>query len=283
MSQPGAVDPLVVAARGALLDALAALEPFGDAVILVGAQAIYLHTGDSSVAIAEFTTDADLALDTRRLSANPRIETAMNAAGFHRDPIAPQPGSWISPSGVPVDLMVAEQQAGSGGRRGARIPPHANDAARRARGLEGALVDNTRMRLAAHDPDSDRRGAHVRVAGPAALLIAKLHKIAERYENERPVAPKDAHDVYRLLQAISTSQLASGLHHLRADPLSAATANAGLRFLRDLFAGPEAAGSLHAGRAEAEVGEPEVVAASVALLAADLLAAVNEHDDGSHR
>jgi hypothetical protein len=43
-------DPQVVSARRALLDALDALGPHRDAVILVGAQAIYLHTGSAEVA-----------------------------------------------------------------------------------------------------------------------------------------------------------------------------------------------------------------------------------------
>ena len=40
-------------------------------------------------------------------------------------------------------------------------------------------------------------------------------------------------------------------------------------------AGPEALGSVMAGRAEAGVGEPDIVAASVAALADDLLLALD--------
>ena len=57
------MDELYVIARQVLLDALEALGPHRDATILVGAQAIYLHTGDAELAVAEYTTDADLALD----------------------------------------------------------------------------------------------------------------------------------------------------------------------------------------------------------------------------
>lgn len=119
-----------------------------------------MHTGEAPVAIAEYTTDADLAMDTRHLPDTPRIEAAMEAARFHRDPTTSQPGSWISPAGVPVDLMVAERQAGAGGRRGARIPPHEANAARRARGLEAALIDNAEMLIRSHDLASEpSRGA----------------------------------------------------------------------------------------------------------------------------
>jgi hypothetical protein len=44
MSKPGVSTDKLVAARCVLLDALQALQPHLDAVILVGAQAIYLHT-----------------------------------------------------------------------------------------------------------------------------------------------------------------------------------------------------------------------------------------------
>jgi hypothetical protein len=62
------VDPLYVAARRVLLDALEALAPHGDAVVIVGAQAIYLRTGDGDLTVAPYTTDGDLALDPSRLT-----------------------------------------------------------------------------------------------------------------------------------------------------------------------------------------------------------------------
>jgi hypothetical protein len=40
-----------------LLDALGALADHRRAVILVGAQAIYLHTHGADIAVAEYTTD----------------------------------------------------------------------------------------------------------------------------------------------------------------------------------------------------------------------------------
>ena len=44
MSVTGAPDPLYVRARRRLLDALDALEPHLDAIVLVGAQAVHLHS-----------------------------------------------------------------------------------------------------------------------------------------------------------------------------------------------------------------------------------------------
>jgi hypothetical protein len=49
------VDNLIVQARAALLDALAALDEHRDKVIVVGAQAVYLRSGQADVAIAEAT------------------------------------------------------------------------------------------------------------------------------------------------------------------------------------------------------------------------------------
>ncbi|MCU0309279.1 MAG: GSU2403 family nucleotidyltransferase fold protein [Thermoleophilia bacterium] len=230
-----------VQARAALLDALTALGVHRDAVVLVGAQAIYLHTGEAPVALAPFTKDADLAIDRRRLGDHPPIEQAMRAAGFVPDPTARQPGTWLSPEGVPVDLMVPEAQSDPGGRRGARIPPHARDATRRAAGMEAAVVDNEVRTLTALDPADAR---------------------------------KDAHDVYRLLVACRTDALARDLRRLTRDDLAGPVTRHALDLLAGLFASPEALGATMAGRAETAVGSPETVAASVALLAADLLSAL---------
>lgn len=260
------------------MDACEALRDQLDAVVLVGAQAIYLHTGGIDVALAEATKDSDLALDTRRLTDNPLIEQAMSDAGFYRHPVDPQPGGWFNPQGIPVDLMVAAAQSGVTGakRRGVNLPPHDARAARRAVGLEAAMVDRTLMDVAAL-ADTDPRHYRINVAGPAALLVAKLHKIGERQATGRPerLNDKDAHDIYRLLVATPTDALAEGVERLTSDPLSAAVTAGALDFLRDLFAaGPDALGSLMAGRAEGLAGGPDTVAAAAGILAADLLDAL---------
>jgi hypothetical protein len=271
MSAPGDAD-LVVAARAALLDALGALVDQRDALVLIGAQAIYLHTGAARVGLAEATKDSDLAVDPRALSDDPLLDDAMTRAGFHRDLAHPQPGSWLSRDGIPVDLMVPEALAGGGGRRGARIPPHSRNAARRTAGLEAAVIDNGPMTITALDP-RDRRRAAVAVAGPAALLIAKLHKLGERQPTPARLIDKDAHDVYRLLVATDTSQLAASLDRLCRDELAGDASRIALEHLRALFAlGSDALGAQMAGRAEQLVGDPAVVSAATATLAADLLA-----------
>ena len=276
MSSNGAGD-LLVQARSALLDALTALSDHRDSVVVIGAQAIYLHTGAAEVALAEATKDSDLALDSRSLGPDPLIEAAMTRANFILNPTSRQPGSWINVHGIPVDLMVPEAIAGGSGRRGGRIPPHAPTATRRAVGLEAAVVDHAEMDIRSLSK-ADLRVVSAQVAGPAALLVAKLHKLGERQDDPARLVDKDAHDVYRLLVAISTDRLADGLRRLSKDDLAGPVTTKALTYLADLFAGGATAkGSVMAGRAEEGIGEPDVVAASCAVLASDLLAAVKLH------
>ncbi len=268
----GSDDDLQVRVRSVLLDALIALDAHSDSVVVIGAQAIYLHTGSATVAVAEATKDSDLGIDLRTLGDDPLIEEAMARAGFHHDPLAGQPGSWLSPDGIPVDLMVPDAIAGKG-RRSVEAPPHDKRALRRAVGLEAAVVDNAVMTIHALAADDDRV-IESRVAGPAALLVAKLHKLGERQGTPDRLVDKDAYDVYRLLVAIATDGLATALVRLLADELAGDVTGAALDFLAQLFGNAGGAGSVMAGRAEELVGDPAVVAAACAALAGDLLAAV---------
>ncbi len=93
---------------------------------------------------------------------------------------------------APVDLMVPEAGAGAG-RRGVRVPPRDSWAMRRVGGLEAALVDNSRTSIGAVDPAADPREFTVAVAGPAALLVAKLHEIHDRIDTADRLNDKDAH------------------------------------------------------------------------------------------
>jgi hypothetical protein len=241
-------------------------------LIVIGAQAIYLHTGNARVALAEATKDSDLALDPRLLLDDPLIEDAMLRTGFYANPNN-QPGAWMSPAGIPVDLMVPESLAvpGPRGTRGARIPPHSKRSTRRALGLEAVVIDNAMMDIGALD-GTDHRSYTARVAGPAALLVAKIHKIAERQDDPRRLNDKDAHDVYRLLVASDTGQIATTLKALSADPLSKSATRLALDQFDILFAeGPEALGSMMAGRAEEGIGDPANTSLSVSILASDIL------------
>jgi hypothetical protein len=273
MSPAGDAD-LLVAARAALLDALTALVAHREALVLIGAQAIYLHTDAAAVALAETTKDSDLAVDPRELHDVPLLDDAMQEAGFRLDTTHPQPGSWISPAGIPVDLMVPTALAGDRGRRGARIPPHSIHATRRTNGLEAAVVDHAPMTIAALDP-ADPRQVTINVAGPAALLISKLHKLGERRNDPGRFLDKDAHDIYRLLIATDSEQLAARLDCLARDDLAGEATRTAITYLKDFFASTGSRlGATMAGRAEQLVGEPDVVTAAVTALADDLLGAM---------
>jgi len=65
------VDELHVLARRVLLDALHAIGTHRDAVVLVGAQAVYLRVGEADLSVAPFTTDGDLAIDPTALAEAP--------------------------------------------------------------------------------------------------------------------------------------------------------------------------------------------------------------------
>lgn len=271
MSLPGGVDLLVVARR-VLLDALEALADHRDALVLIGAQAIYLHTGATPIALPEMTKDSDLAIDRRQLADDPLLEEAMLRAGFE---LGKDPGSWRGAMGVPVDLMIPESMSEPGGRRGGRVPPHSKRATRRASGLEAAIVDHAPRDIASLDP-ADRRAFAMEVAGPAALLVAKLHKLRDRDERDPDrLNDKDAHDVYRLLVGVATQDLARALETLLVNELAVKATRVALDLFDDLFASsPEALGCQMAGRAEELVGDPANVARSTAELAGDLTRAV---------
>lgn len=233
--------PIYVAARRVLLDALEALEPQIEAVIVVGAQAVYLRTGETEMAIAPYTTDGDLALDPALVGEEPRLEGLMRGAGFALS--GGQPGAWakgVEVEGrlvdIPVDLMVPEALAPEGGRRSARIPPHDRMATRRAVGLEAAVVDNDVMSVTALD-GSDPRAFDVRVAGSTALLVAKLHKLAERVEGGRAdrMADKDAADVYRLMLATPTELVVGRLRGLLVHPNAGPVTGQAVGLLGGLF------------------------------------------------
>ena len=266
----GVADRETVLARCVLLDALDALGSHCDACILVGAQAVYVHTGPSDIAVPEHTTDADLAIDPRRLAASPLLGPTLLAAGFRA---SGRPGTWLGKEDVEVDLMVPAT-LGGGGRRGARIPPHDNNAMRKAKGLEAALEDCAVRSIASLEPETDRRVHQFRVAGPASLLVAKLHKITDRAGDADRSQDKDALDVLRFLQAVPTHTLAASLRQLRNTAICAEIVAEAIDQLAQLFAHERALGAEMAVRASGGLADPETVRASCAVLARELLEAV---------
>src|SRR5450631_1435830 len=62
-----------IQARRTLLDALDALQSHRNSLVLIGAQAVFLHTGSTGLSVPPMTTDADLALNTDLLADDPEI------------------------------------------------------------------------------------------------------------------------------------------------------------------------------------------------------------------
>lgn len=249
-----------------LLDALTALEGHLDNLILVGAQAVYHHAGDADLNVPLFTTDGDLAINTRDLADVPEIGAALRQAGFTP---GPDPGHWSTTSDVAVDLMVVPHQAGTArsSARAARIAPHEKLTARIARGLEPALIDNSHVSIASLEP-GDARAFHLRVAGPAALLTAKAIKISERLGQAEThpdrLKQKDAHDAFRILQAINTPDLLRGMAKHQADQHAAAVTQEAIEVYR--IHASTAEGRVSQLAADAAQGDPTVAPAFAALV-----------------
>lgn len=278
MSQSGEIrsgDP--VGARLALLDALEALESHLDSLILVGSQAIYVHTKGMKSKVAEFTRDADLSIDPRILQTSPLIEMLLDNAGFTLKD-SQLPGGWWNESDVRVDIMVAEVFAGRAGRS-ADIRPHSGAVARSTRGIEGCLADNSYFTICSQD-EMDGRSFEIKVAGPASLIIAKAFKIHERISNpKRRLEDKDAHDVYRMLATIDLETIMAGFETILKNEAIKPVMIEGLGFINDLFAaGVGAEGSMRAGRAEFGVGEEEQVAQAASILAGELISECRAKD-----
>lgn len=110
-ARAAAPDLLYVAARGVLLDGLEALGEQRRAVILVGAQAVYLRVGAADLATTPHTTDADVVLDPHELQPHPSLAEALGRAGFtpKLGESGPVIGSWVAER--EVHGMPARRQA----------------------------------------------------------------------------------------------------------------------------------------------------------------------------
>ena len=273
------MDELYVLARRVLLDALEALGPHRKAVTLVGAHAIYMRVGEADLPVAPYTTDGDLAIDPATLGEVPPLEQAFMQAGF-----LPRGGDsvgvWVTrrptkanpTTEVTIDLLVPATISPGKGRRAARLPGHDAHSARIVRGLDGIIVDSDVMSVAALD-SSDDRMVDIRVAGSAALLVAKVHKIRDRSGTPRST-DKDALDVLRLLRGTSTDDLASRMHRLLSDDNARPVAEKALDLLGLQFANRAGEGIKMAIRAVGVLDDPAGIAASCEVLAGDLLRAM---------
>ena len=185
----------------------------------------------------------------------------------------PQPGALGRHQDIAVDLMVVPHQAGTtkAQARAAVLEPHEKLTARIARGLEPALLDNERVDIAALETP-DLRRFRLRVAGPAALLTAKVIKIGERLDKQQTahrLKEKDALDAFRLLQAVDTSDLVRGIRSHEAEAHAAAGSFEDIERLR--VNGSTVEGRLAMLASSAAQGDP-AVAPAFEVLVNELLA-----------
>ena len=263
-------DANYVRARSGLLDALAALGPLREAAVLVGAQAIYEYTRDHAedYAVSPFTFDADLALIPDLLVDDPRVIDAMQDAGYS---LTDQPGIYRRGDGVQVDLLVPEAVGGRIGR-GAGLGVHGNRAARQVRGLEGALVSRHPMTVRAV-ADGDDRAYEINVAGPAALLVAKVHKLMDRIDadDNRRINSKDAFDIFRLLQAVDPMDLLDEINLLAAAEISAEVTAEALAGFREMFGTATGVGTILVAEHVVGIEDRDVIVASSVALSEELI------------
>lgn len=248
-------------------------------MVLVGAQAVHMYVPEAVTRVVDYTTDGDLGINPQMLSGRPDLDSAMRAGGFEpaKDPKGnPMPGAWQSkplpgaPKGVVVDLLVPTGLSKNPAWRAARIDGQVTGAARYARGIEAALVDNTKQRVAALE-DADKRLFEISIAGPAALLIAKLIKLGERVGTTRQ-DDKDAFEIFRLLQQ-PVEAVVAGWRKAESAPLSRDVAAEAKGLLARLFAEDRSPGAEIAGKYVRGSDDPDIVTQSARTLARELLRA----------
>lgn len=82
------------------------------------------------------------------------------------------------------------------------------------------MVDHDSRQIASFHAGGRR--AEILVAGPAALLVSKLHKLSERIDDPDRLKDKDALDVLRLLRGTDPADMAAAVGRLLADVRSEA-------------------------------------------------------------
>lgn len=123
--------------------------------------------------------------------------------------------------------------------------------------------------------DADARSFSINVAGPAALLVAKVVKVAERRDRPARLKPKDGLDVLRLLRTTDPGLLGTKLVQLLANPLSGPVVAQALEDLRVLASEPDGLLPGLAATAERGFDDPDVLRMSMVILVREVLDVTN--------
>ena len=121
--------------------------------------------------------------------------------------------------------------------------------------------------------DHDQRSFDIHVAGPGALLVAKVNKLADRSEvpdNPR-LQTKDAFDIYHLLRCVDTMELAREIERLPDDELSQDVTEDALQKFAELFGTVTAAGTNMVVDHARSLMDLDFLAQSAILLGQDLM------------
>jgi len=230
--------------RRMLIEAIKALSAFEEATTVIGAHAVHVWVQDAWGQIdIEATRDSDICINPTFVTEDPKIIEILTSIGIepaHKD----RPGIYglATEADLPLrlrttfDLLVPEVYAG-GGRRAARIPGQKNTATR-ATGLELTVWD--RHLLTLNTVDEPKDFVETYVAGPASLLVSKVHKVHERLEQRlaRPerLRPKDSGDIALLMMVSDPEEVASAMHdNIKKHPEIARVVESAKQWIVELY------------------------------------------------
>ena len=109
------------------------------------------------------------------------------------------------------------------------------------------------------------------MAGVAALLVSKLHKIAERKTEPDRLRDKDGLDTLRLLRFTDMGVLAGTFGELGAHPIAGEVTRRARGLLQELFGDRASVGAQLAVRASSGLEDAAAIALSCEVLAKRLL------------
>lgn len=132
------------------------------------------------------------------------------------------------------------------------------------------LVDKDKREIGAFESDDEREFV-IWVAGPAAWLVSKLHKLAVRKASPDRLSDKDALDVFRLLVTTETDDLAIRIQQLIADSISTQSATSAIGHLINLFGDRTSPGIDMLVRAVTPLEDSDVRSQACLILVSDLL------------